>query len=130
MKPMRTLNLEVISGEFTLHRFPPKTSVSKFLKTSSFFNVTKTEDELSVVCPSALVLPSKKRKDGFACIKIQGILDFSLLGVLAGIAGVLAKEGISVLAISTYNTDYFLIPKEKLNQAISRLQLEGHTIVH
>jgi hypothetical protein len=88
-----------------------------------FVFVGKTDDELSLVCrtdavPTGIIA----RDDGWRAIKIRGVLDFSLCGILAGIASVLADAHISIFAVSTYNTDYILLKKENLEAAESALR--------
>ena len=67
--------------------------------------------------------------DGWKAFRIQGVLDFSLIGILAKIATVLADNGISIFAVSTYNTDYVLIKKENYQKALEVLQTAGYKIV-
>lgn len=91
------------------------------------FNITpifigKTEDELSVVLPTKHV-PSQTvaREDNWSGLKIEGVLDFSLVGILAKISSLLADNNISIFAISTFNTDYILVKDDKLKEAITVL---------
>ncbi len=92
--------------------------------------LAKTVHELSLVCRSEDV-PEKalKREDGWQAFYIEGSLDFALTGILAGIADVLTKKGISLLALSTYDTDYILVKKEKMAQALQTLEEAGYTIM-
>ncbi len=92
--------------------------------------LAKTAHELSLVCRSEDV-PEKalKREDGWQAFYIEGSLDFALTGILAGIADVLTKKGISLLALSTYDTDYILVKKEKMAQALQTLEEAGYTIM-
>jgi len=93
-----------------------------------FFSVTRTEEELSVVCPDAQIPEGVKREGGWKVLKVEGPLDFSLTGVLASLTAPLAREGISVFALSTYDTDYLLVKKDKLEEAIQALRGEGYAI--
>lgn len=92
--------------------------------------VGKTDEEKSLVCVTSDV-PSNviERDDGWKGFRIQGILDFSLIGILSKIADVLAKNSISIFAISTYNTDYVLIKKESYQRALDILEYSGYVIV-
>ncbi|MEI8199902.1 MAG: ACT domain-containing protein [Eubacteriales bacterium] len=95
-----------------------------------FVFVGKTDDELSLVCrTSSVPLAVLAREDGWKAIKIQGVLDFSLVGILAGIATILAGLQISIFAVSTYNTDYILIKAESLLTAETALNNNGYTVV-
>ena len=70
-----------------------------------------------------------RRDDGWRAFRIQGILDFSLIGILAKIATVLADNGISIFAVSTYNTDYVLMKKENYQKALDVLNALGYRII-
>jgi hypothetical protein len=91
-----------------------------------FFSVTRTDEELSIVCSSATALDSGKAEGGWSCIKVLGPLDFSLTGILAGISAVLAGTGISLFALSTFDTDYVLVRSERLTAARTELQRAGY----
>ena len=92
--------------------------------------IGKTDEENSLVCITSDV-PSNviQRDDGWKGFRIQGILDFSLVGILAKIAENLAENGISILAVSTYNTDYVLMKKENYQKALDILERSGYVIV-
>ncbi|MBS7576017.1 MULTISPECIES: ACT domain-containing protein [unclassified Enterococcus] len=91
--------------------------------------IGKTQDEISVVLPT-IAVPDEtiNREDGWSGLKIEGILDFSLVGILAKISTLLAENHISIFAISTYNTDYILIKKVDLNPTIKILSNNGYSI--
>lgn len=94
-----------------------------------FFFVSKTEDEISLVCQTKDVPENTlEREDGWAAFCVKGKLDFSLIGILANISGILADNGISIFAVSTYNTDYVLVKKENLQKAIDALAESGFEI--
>ena len=92
--------------------------------------IGKTDEEKSLVCITSDV-PSNiiERDDGWKGFRIQGVLDFSLIGILAKISGILADNDIAIFAISTYNTDYFLIKKENYQKAINTLNDAGYKII-
>ena len=92
--------------------------------------IGKTDEEKSLVCVTSDVPPNViQRDDGWKGFRIQGILDFSLIGILSKIAELLAKNSISILAISTYNTDYVLIKKENYEKALDILERSSYEIV-
>jgi hypothetical protein len=101
----------------------------------SFLSITRTNDELSVVCPESIVPKALfsndniKIEDGWVYLKVCGPLDFSLTGILAGLAKALASEGISIFAISTYDTDYILVKQDAGEAAATVLEKLGHTIL-
>ncbi len=120
------MKLEILKESFSIHRLDTNENVSKELLKGSFYSITKTDDELSIVCDSSIALQSEKTEKGWSCIKIVGPLDFSLTGILAKISNVLAKEEISIFSISTYDTDYILIKSDQLGLAKSVLSQSGY----
>jgi hypothetical protein len=93
-----------------------------------FFSLTRTDEELSVVCPEELVPREVKKEGGWRVLKVEGPLDFSLTGLLASLTAPLAREGISVFVLSTFDTDYLLVKEEKLEKAIQALREEGYEV--
>lgn len=97
---------------------------------SEFCFIGKTDEEISLVCPTEYV-PKRvvKRDDGWRAFRIQGVLDFSLVGILSKIAGLLADSEISIFAVSTFNTDYVLTKEADYTRALSLLERAGYIIV-
>ena len=90
----------------------------------------KTDEENSLVCPTSKVpVNTTEREDGWKAFRIQGVLDFSLIGILSKISGILAENKIGIFAISTFNTDYVLTKAENYERAISVLSEAGYMIV-
>ena len=88
-----------------------------------------TDEEKSLVCPTTLVPQNTvERDDGWKALRINGILDFSLIGILARISNILAKNGIGIFAVSTFNTDYFFVKKRDFEKAIKALEDAGFII--
>ncbi len=97
---------------------------------SEYSFIGKTEEEKSLVCITADVPPNTtERDDGWKAFRIQGVLDFSLVGILSEISGVLAAKQIGVFAISTFNTDYILTKKENYRNALEVLRNAGYRII-
>ena len=97
---------------------------------SEYSFIGKTDEEKSLVCitdefPANVI----QRDDGWKAFRIQGVLDFSLIGILAKIAAALADNGISIFAVSTYNTDYVLMKKENYQKALDVLKALGYMII-
>lgn len=111
------LNLKIIDGSFAIHRFSANEEIPNQIYQSKFYSITKTDEEISVVCSSSVYLGSERTETGWTCIKIVGPLDFSLTGIMADISSVLADTKISIFAISTFDTDYILVKSEKLQAA-------------
>jgi hypothetical protein len=104
--------------------------ISDIDMTAEFYFIGKTDEELSLVCrtedtPSRTV----EREDGWRGFRIQGVLDFSLIGILSKISGILAENKIGIFAVSTYNTDYILVKEENYETALEVLAAEGYRIV-
>lgn len=99
-----------------------------WLPSEGFVSVTRTAAELSVVCAEAAVPEGVRREGGWRAFVVEGPLDFGLTGILASIAAPLAEAGISIFAISTFDTDYVLVKAEKLHAAAEALEHTGHTV--
>ena len=97
---------------------------------SEYSFIGKTDEEKSLVCITDEVPANViQRDDGWKAVRIQGVLDFSLIGILAKIAAALADNGISIFAVSTYNTDYVLMKKENYQKALDVLKALGYMII-
>src|SRR5262249_11782378 len=93
-----------------------------------FVSITRTSDELSVVCLQASVPDGVPCAPGWRCLQVAGPLDFALVGVLASLAVPLAAAGISIFVVSTFDTDYLLVRAENLERTIEVLRRSGHTV--
>ena len=97
---------------------------------SEYSFIGKTDEEKSLVCITDEVPANViQRDDGWKAFRIQGVLDFSLIGILAKIAATLADNGISIFAVSTYNTDYVLMKRENYQKALDVLKALGYMII-
>lgn len=121
-------------------RLPPTSTIPSWIlspsSTACFLSITRTSDELSLVCPERIVPNSEpgdtnamKIEKGWVSFKVQGPLDFSLTGILASLAQPLAAEGISIFAISTYDTDFILVKGDVVEKAVGVFLVQGHTVV-
>ncbi len=97
------LKFELIDNLFTVHKFPAGHDIPKHIYEQQFYFIGKTDNELSVVCNSALVLNSETSEPGWACLRIAGKMDFSLLGVLAEVTAIIAEAEISIFVLSTFD---------------------------
>ena len=118
--------LSILENIFTIHHFPSNHEIPNHVYESQFYSISKTDDELSIICDSTTKLNSEKSEPDWSCIKVVGPLDFSLTGILAEISTVLAKAEISIFAISTFDTDYILVKSEKLSIAKKALLAYGY----
>ena len=105
-------------------------SVNELDLNREFFFIGKTDEEISLVCLTEDT-PEKaiEREDGWKGFRIQGILDFSLIGILSTLCAILAEHEIGIFAVSTYNTDYILVKAENFEKAIEVLSYEGYTVL-
>ena len=95
-----------------------------------FYFVGKTDEEISLVCKTEDTPENTvERDDGWRGFRIQGVLDFSLIGILSKISGILADNNVGIFAVSTYNTDYILVKEENFEKALDVLAAEGYTVI-
>jgi hypothetical protein len=111
--------LRLLDGELTILRLPPEAATPSWLDLSPrpLVSVTRTPYELSIVCPSADVPQGIHCEAGWRAFTVEGKLEFSAIGVLAAILNPLAEAGISILSISTFDTDYVLVRTDLLDKA-------------
>ena len=119
-----------------LKKIPYKLTVCKVADISAvdinadFYFIGKTDEELSLVCRTEDTPPiTTQRDDGWRGFRIQGVLDFSLIGILARLSHILAENKIGIFAVSTYNTDYILVKEENFELALNVLEAEGYSVV-
>ena len=132
----RKLTLTVLPGRFVICRLPAGAPVPDWAARSTFSSITRTAEELSITCeesaaPPALSegsLPELKVSRAWRALKFEGPFEFSEIGVLASVVGPLADAGVSVFAVSTYDTDYLLVQEEALARAKELLGAHGHTL--
>ena len=123
---MSELEIKVIDQDFSICK-PENLSQIKWEE--DYFFIGKTDEELSLVCSTESVPDNTlSRDDGWKAFRIQGVLDFSLIGILSRITTLLADNKIGVFAISTYNTDYILTKKENFEDALRVLSDNGYII--
>ena len=111
---MSQLKLTILANDYTIHQFPEKSIISKNMYNSHFLSISFTENETTVICESNIEINSKKKDDEWTCIKLVGEFDLEIKGVWAKITSIVADAGSPVLAITTYNTDYFLVKTKYL----------------
>jgi hypothetical protein len=122
------VRLVLIEGEFGIARLGPFEPIPPWARGDAFSSVTRTAEELSVVCAAAAIPANVRAERGWRVLRVAGTLDFSLTGVLSSIAGPLAAAGVSTFAVSTYDTDYVLVREARLAEAVERLRAAGHDV--
>jgi hypothetical protein len=125
---MLTMTLLLLRPAFGIARLGPSDRVPHWAGGGSFVSVTRSVDELSVVCEEAAIPAGVTAERGWRCLRVAGTLDFALTGVLAALATPLAEAGVSIFAVSTFDTDYVLVRAIDLGRALEGLRRAGHTV--
>ncbi len=120
--------LFLLAETFAICRLEKGATPPQWVQNASFFSITGTADELSLVCRAESVPTDIQADWGWRCFKLQGPFPFSLTGILNSVTVPLAQADIGIFAVSTYNTDYVLVKEHALQQALSVLTEAGHTI--
>src|SRR5437899_10067017 len=128
-KSGRQFELTVLSESFAMVRLAADSAVPMWATQGEFFSVTRTSDELSVVCSAARVPAGAPAEAGWRALKVKGPFALSEVGVLAALAANLAAAKISLFAISTFDTDYLLVDEKQLDAAVRALRSAGHHVV-
>ena len=124
----RSLSLSVLGEKLAVCRLDPPAQIPSWATGAPFFSVTRTADELSVVCPEEHVPPGVTCERGWRAMRFDGPFEFGLVGVLASVAVPLAQSEVSILAIATYDTDYVLVEGSQLDLATQVLRGRGHEV--
>jgi len=120
------MEIQVLAEAFSICRLKDYASVDMDLQ---YVFTGSTDEEKSLVCPTLSVpAGTLDRSDGWRAFRIEGVLDFSLVGILARISDILARGGIGIFAISTFNTDYILTKGEQFEEALRLLSSSGYDI--
>lgn len=121
------MDIKIINQNFSVCKVK---DLSQIDYSDKFCFIGKTDEELSLVCSTKLVPKNAIECDnGWKAFRIQGILDFSLIGILSKISVLLAENKIGIFAVSTYNTDYILTKEENFEKAINVLKDKGYNII-
>ena len=121
------MELKTLPYSFTVCKLPKTDNIN--LNTEFCF-IGKTDEEISLVCKTEdTPADTIERDDGWRGFRIEGVLDFSLIGILSKLSAVLAENKIGIFAVSTYNTDYILVKEENFDRALKVLASEGYTVI-
>ena len=127
---MKKLNLSLLPHKYAVCQLHPDKHIPYWSLLGDFVSLTRTHEELSIVCQQDNVPDDIEAERGWCCLQVQGAFDFSATGVHASLAIPLAEAEISVLAIATYATDYLLIKEQNVERALQVLEQAGHHIGH
>jgi hypothetical protein len=122
---MAPFKLQIMPQRLAVARLDPHAEFPAWLPKEGFLSITRTADELSIVVEDALVPGNVTAETGWRMVKVLGPLDFSLVGVLASLTGPLAAAGVSIFAVSTYDTDYLLVREAQFMEALAALADTG-----
>ncbi|MFP3854338.1 MAG: ACT domain-containing protein [Anaerolineales bacterium] len=120
--------LELLNASFDVVRLEPDMDITAWATNGPLASITRTSEELSILCLDASVPKSVKAERGFRCFQVQGPLDFTEVGVLASLAQPLAEAGVSIFVLSTFDTDYLLVRGSDLPLAQDALVEAGHSV--
>ena len=121
------MEIKKLDGSFSVCKVIDYTQVDLGME---FCFIGKTDEENSLVCLTEFVPHNTiERDDGWKAFRIQGVLDFSLIGILSQISTLLAENRVGIFAVSTYNTDYILVKKDNYEKALGILENAGYRII-
>ena len=122
------LTLIPLDGLFAVAKLPPDAAILAWASIGPFVSITRTADELSIVCAESQVPPGVQAERGWRCVRVAAKMDFSMVGVLASLVRPLADAEISVFVVSTFDTDYMLVKEASWERAKWVLRQAGHSL--
>ena len=122
------LRLRMLPGMFAVFRLGHDDVVPSGIRAGGLLSVTRTPDELSIVCSEGDVPEGARCEKGWKCLAVDGPLSFSATGILASLAGPLAEAEVPIFVVSTFDTDYLLVPGSQVTQAVTALTAAGHEV--
>ena len=123
------ITLKLIEETFAIHSLPANSKVPLEVFDAEIYFIAKTYEEVSIVLPESVKIASDDVEPDWQAFEVVGPLDFLLTGILSSISSVLAKEKISIFAISTFDTDYILVKSNKVAEAITALRSNNYQII-
>lgn len=122
------LVIQLLPGEFAIARLPAAAAIPDWVQSNVFSAATRTAHELSILCPAAQIPPEVKHEAGWRLFKLRGPFAFTETGILSSVLDPLAFSGISILAQSTFDTDYVFVKQVQVDDAIRTLRHANHTV--
>jgi hypothetical protein len=125
-RSIRGRSFTLLPERFCIQRLPvdAQLDLGRF-REASWYSITRTQDEVSVVAPETVDVGAAERDQGWSCLQLEGPLDLGIVGVLAGISRVLADASVSIFSVSTFDTDYVLLKSVDLARALAALRAGG-----
>ena len=127
--PNHSLTLSVIEGFYAIAKLSPDAVIPEWAMRGAFFSITRTAEELSLVVAESGIPPETEASRNWRMLKLHGPFAFNEVGVLAALANPLARLGVGIFVISTYDTDYLLVQQENIPVAVEALEHAGHRIL-
>lgn len=124
------LTLAVLPGEYAVSRLSADAAHPTWAMQGDFWTLSRTADELSLLCAAELVPDGVQTQKGWALFKLHGPFEFTLTGILASVLNPLKDAGIGIFAISTFDTDYVLVQQHQLTAAVRALRQAGHQFLN
>ncbi len=124
----RTLLLNLLPGRYSVCRLAADAEIPAWVQYGDFFSITRTAAELSLVCGEAVVPAGIRCEPGWRALRLEGPFAFDQIGILTAVLAPLARAGVSVFALSTFDTDYVLVKEHLLERARSALAAAGHRL--
>jgi hypothetical protein len=121
--------LEILPASFAICRFPSDAPLPVWWETLPFCSISRTDDELSIICVEQAVPVEVACSRGWMAFKVRGPFALDAIGVLSALTRPLADNYISMMAVSTYETDYILVKRESLDAAIAAFEADGHAVI-
>lgn len=128
------LKLSLLKNKYVVCRFNKNEKIPAWAYKGEFFSITRTHDELSLVCQQENIQSEKLDEDvlcerDWSVFKVEGPLDFALVGILSNLTCIMKEVGVSIFAMSTYDTDYMMVKEDKVYEAVKALKEYGHEVV-
>ena len=128
MTPRALLTLTVLPDHYAICRLSPTDGIPAWATGDDFVSISRTKDELSIVCPEQHVPAGINAAKGWRVLKCEGPLDYGLTGIMASLAEPLADAGVPIFPIAAHDTDYVLIKEPQMEIAIHALTSYGHAV--
>jgi len=126
--PRVVLTVSLLPGRLAVCQLGPHDDPPPWASAGAIHSVTRTSDELSIVCDEANVPQGVTCERGWRAFKLEGPFNFGLTGIMRAVADPLADAGVSIFTQSTYNTDYVMVKEEQVEQAVEALKESGHYV--
>lgn len=123
------LTLQLLSEKFSIHSLPVSSTIPAAVFQAPIFFIAKTYEEISIVLPTETHIDSDDVESGWRALEVVGPLGFNLTGILSNISTILANEKISILAVSTFDTDYILVKERTVKRAVDALSANQHHVI-